>query len=227
VLTCFTNRMNLSGLVTRVYQCNGVGYGGGNVLRCSVKITNQFQGVKPKTPTAATVNQCNGSAPVTTGCRPFPATTTGAVITQCNKSSYGGGQEDFNCRASGTSTASLRVTVNQCNDSNYGGGSWLNCTASVTTQVLAAVSRPVATVAPTAHAPGGPAATPGLRDTNTDATPPSAGSTTPNLGAIWALAFGAGLLAMWAAVRRRADANERLDRQRIRVERTNPTQMDR
>lgn len=165
-LTCTTSEQILVGLVTAINQCNGVGYGGGNVLECSVAVTNTFVGVSPQAFSAATVNQCNGSAPDTTGCVPFPANTTGATITQCNNSSYGGGQEDFNCTASGTTTASLRVTVNQCNNSNYGGGSWLNCSASVT-NVLGAVtpsssaSGPVvpsgsAAVVPTGQATSGP-----------------------------------------------------------------------
>jgi len=81
-------------------------YGGGNVLECNVDVINNFFAVVPQAIGAATVNQCNGSAPDTTGCNPFPATTTNATITQCKQLSYGGGQEDFNCTASGTTTAS-------------------------------------------------------------------------------------------------------------------------
>jgi hypothetical protein len=33
-------------------------------------------------------------------------------------SSYGGGQEDFNCDACATTTASLSVTITHCNHSN-------------------------------------------------------------------------------------------------------------
>jgi hypothetical protein len=141
-LTCSTDAQNLVNLVTSVDQCNGVGYGGGNVLECDVDVINNFVGVTPAVVSAATVNQCNDSAPDTTGCNPFPASTTTATITQCNNSSYGGGQEDFNCIASGTTTASLNVLVNQCNDSNYGGGSWLNCSASLTNNVIPAAATP-------------------------------------------------------------------------------------
>ena len=140
MLTCSTDAEILVSLVTHVDQCNGVGYGGGNVLECSVSVINNFVGVTPQALSAATVNQCNASAPDTTGCNPFPATTTNATITQCNNSSYGGGQEDFNCTASGTTTSSLTVTVNQCNDSNYGGGSWLNCSASLLNNVISLVT---------------------------------------------------------------------------------------
>jgi hypothetical protein len=209
-LTCTTDQQNLATLVTRVYQCNGVGYGGGNVLECSVAVTNDFVGVTPQTVSAATVNQCVGSAPVTTGCNPFPATTSGATITQCNGSSYGGGQEDFNCIASGTTTASLAVTVNQCNNSNYGGGSWLNCSAGLAntvgpapTPVLPAqtalpTSMPVVT--PTA-APASPSPTP-LPPAPTAAGPHSVVPVTPKptlpptstVGAETTLPGGAGFL---------------------------------
>lgn len=167
-LTCSTDQRILTSLVTAVEQCNGVGYGGGNVLECSVEVINIFAGVTPQAITAATVNQCNGSAPDTSGCDPYPANTTNATITQCNNSSYGGGQEDFNCTAAGTTTASLRVTVTQCNDSNYGGGSWLNCSARLTNTTLglptptpapSEASAPVRTPAPSgAVAPNAPSA---------------------------------------------------------------------
>lgn len=160
-LTCSTDEQNLVGLVTHVKQCNGVGYGGGNVLECHVHVTTTFVGVTPQTPTAATVRQCNNSAPDTTGCDPFPATTTNATITQCNNSSYGGGQEDFNCLASGMTTSSLSVTVAQCNNSNYGGGSWLNCSTSLRVVVRPAGPTPTAkpTGAPPTTAPTAPNAT--------------------------------------------------------------------
>jgi hypothetical protein len=185
VLTCTSDRQNLSHLVTRVDQCNGVGYGGGNVLECSVDVINNFVGVTPQAIHSATVNQCNGSAPVTTGCNPFPATTTSATITQCNNSSYGGGQEDFNCDASGTATASLSLTVNQCNDSNYGGGSWLNCSASLDNNVIAAPTpTPTATstATPTATPTGAPTPTPTGAPTPTPTnapTPTPTGAPTP------------------------------------------------
>jgi hypothetical protein len=170
-LTCSTDEQVLVALVTSVDQCNGVGYGGGNVLECSVEVINTFLGVTPEALSAATVNQCNGSAPDTTGCDPFPASTTNATITQCNNSSYGGGQEDFNCIASGTTTASLSVTVDQCNDSNYGGGSWLNCSASLSNVLTSlATPTPAPTPAATVTPASGPSPAPGLPDTRTAET---------------------------------------------------------
>ena len=168
-LTCTTDTQNLVGLVTSVDQCNGVGYGGGNVLECSVDVITTFVGVTPQAVTAATVNQCNGSAPDTTGCNPFPASTTSATITQCNNSSYGGGQEDFNCDASGTTTASLSVTVHQCNNSNYGGGSWLNCAVTLTNMAGST------TLTPTPLAPAGSSSSPApsMPNTSTDGSVPT------------------------------------------------------
>jgi hypothetical protein len=180
-LTCTTDTANLVGLVTHVDQCNGVGYGGGNVLECSVNVVNEFVGVTPQAISAATVNQCNGSAPDTTGCDPFPANTTSATITQCDNSSYGGGQEDFDCTASGTTTASLSVTVNQCNDSNYGGGSWLTCSASVSNTVIGGASPSPTTPADDSTTPSG--STPPSTTTSTgggtpNPTPPATSTDT-------------------------------------------------
>lgn len=171
-LTCTTDAQTVASLVTAVDQCNEVGYGGGNVLECSVEVVNTFAGVTPAEITAATVNQCNGSATDTTGCTPFPATTTNATITQCNNSSYGGGQEDFICSAAGTTTATLNVTVNQCNNSNYGGGSWLTCSANVSNLVVApaVMPTPALTTSPV----------PGLPDTATE-VPFAAGNGIPSL----------------------------------------------
>lgn len=173
VLTCTTDEQILVNLVTHIDQCNGVGYGGGNVLECNVDVINNFIGVTPQVIGNATVNQCNGSAPVTTGCNPFPATTTNATITQCNNSSYGGGQEDFNCDASGTTTASLSVTVDQCNDSNYGGGSWLNCSASLTNNVVPLAPSPSPTTAPTGAPTTAPTVAPTGAPTGAPTTAPT------------------------------------------------------
>lgn len=179
-LTCSTDEQILTSLVTAVEQCNGVGYGGGNVLECSVEVSTTFVGVTPEAITAATVNQCNGSAPDTTGCDPYPAGTTSATITQCNNSSYGGGQEDFICTVDGTTSASLRVTVTQCNDSNYGGGSWLTCSASLTNGVIGLTAPTPGASAPTeSAAPAGSAAsTPGG---SAPPTPPGGASPAPGL----------------------------------------------
>jgi hypothetical protein len=169
-LTCATDEQNLSEIVTSVEQCNGVGYGGGNVLECSVSVINDFVGVTPATVTAATVNQCvvpQFEGLDKTGCDPYPATTTNATITQCNDSSYGGGQEDFICTASGTRTASLAIQIDQCNNSNYGGGSWLTCSTTITTRFNGQLVTPApgtiptppttSTVAPLTTAPAGTA----------------------------------------------------------------------
>jgi hypothetical protein len=174
-LTCSTDQQVLVNLVTRVDQCNEVGYGGGNVLECNVDVTTEWVGVNPQTVGSATVNQCNVpqfAGLDKTGCVPFPATTPNAAITQCNDSSYGGGQEDFNCTATGTSTTSLRVTVNQCNNSNYGGGSWLNCSADLSNQITA-----LPTPTPTPTLP--PTPTPTLPPTPTRTLPPTATPTLP------------------------------------------------
>ena len=47
VLVCASDEQILVNLVTHVDQCNGVGYGGGNVLECSVDVINNFLGVTP------------------------------------------------------------------------------------------------------------------------------------------------------------------------------------
>ena len=191
-LTCSTDEHDLVNLVTHVKQCNAVGYGGGNVLECSVDVTTNFVGVSPQAILDATVNQCNVpefAGLDKTGCDPFPATTTNATITQCNDSSYGGGQEDFNCLATGnTTSASLSVTVNQCNNSNYGGGSWLDCSATLDTNIV-----PLASPTPTATVTAAPptptlAPTPSLAPTPTVAATPTSAATptvapTPTLAA--------------------------------------------
>jgi len=186
-LRCATDTQSLGALVTRVYQCNGVGYGGGNVLECRVEVINNFVGVIPEPLRAVTVDQCVGSAPVTTGCSPYPATTTSAAITQCNGSSYGGGQEDFNCIAGGTTTASFTVTVEQCNGSNYGGGSWLNCSASLINNVVIDAATPTATPTdtPTATPTATPSATPTVTPTE---APTEAPTDTPGATPSFALA---------------------------------------
>ena len=202
-LTCSTDVQNLANLVTRVDQCNGVGYGGGNVLECTVDVRNTFVGVTPAAGSAATVNQCNGSAPDTTGCNPYPASTTNATITQCNNSSYGGGQEDFICTATGTTTASLEVTVNQCNDSNYGGGSWLTCTADLGNTVAAGAPTPTLTPSSSPATPSSPAipsASPGLPDTSVTG-PSSAALSGPLFGVVVAF-MSLATLGAWSALRR-------------------------
>jgi hypothetical protein len=197
-LTCTEDEQDLVNLVTHVDQCNEVGYGGGNVLECSVDVTTNFVGVSPQAILDATVNQCNVPQDAgldKTGCDPFPATTTNATITQCNDSSYGGGQEDFNCIATdSTTSASLSVTVNQCNNSNYGGGSWLNCSASLSTIVTVLETQPPTdaptsaptdspTDAPTSAPTDSPTDAPTGNPTDAPTSPPTiAPEVTPPLG---------------------------------------------
>ena len=47
-LTCTTDTQSLVNLVTSVNQCDGVGYGGGNVLECNVDVINNFFAVVPE-----------------------------------------------------------------------------------------------------------------------------------------------------------------------------------
>ncbi|MEA2633208.1 MAG: hypothetical protein QOE66_3427 [Chloroflexota bacterium] len=141
--SCTTRISNLTGLVTKVTQCNDSISGGGGTLRCSVRVTNQFVGVSPTT-TAASVNQCVGSATgggIKITCDPFPATTTGATITQCDGSANGGGLvKGSTCTATGTKASALSVRINQCNGSANGGGALIICSASITNVRVAAAS---------------------------------------------------------------------------------------
>ena len=172
---CTTQTTSLSSPVTAVTQCNDSINGGGGTLRCSVRVTNSFNGVSPGTATA-TVNQCVGSGGgITTGCDPFPATTTGATITQCNGSANGGTLVGLNCTATGTAASAQAVTINQCNGSANGGGALVICSASIVNEVLIAAATP--TVAPTA-APtvAAPTAAPTAVPTS---TPPASAPTPP------------------------------------------------
>lgn len=181
---CTTQTTSLSSPVTAVTQCNDSINGGGGTLRCSVRVTNSFNGVSPGT-TAATVNQCVGSGGgITTGCDPFPATTTGATITQCNGSANGGTLVGLNCTATGTAASAQAVTINQCNGSANGGGALVICSASIVNEVLIAAATP--TVAPTA-APtvAAPTAAPTAVPTS---TPPAPAPTPPATDTLMAAA---------------------------------------
>jgi hypothetical protein len=143
---CHTTTTDLTTPVTRVTQCNSSINGGGGTLRCSVKITNQLINTGGGS-IAATINQCVGSGGgITVGCDPFPATATGAAITQCNGSANGGTLVGLRCTASGSESASHRVTINQCNGAANGGGALVICSASISALALA-------TIPPTATAP--------------------------------------------------------------------------
>jgi hypothetical protein len=136
---CSTKTTTLGQRVTNVTQCNGSINGGGETLRCSVNVTNDFVGLSPGA-TAATVNQCVGSGSITTGCDPFPATTSGATITQCNGSAGGGTLVQLTCHATGTKSSAAGVTINQCNGSANGGGALVICSANVTNRGISSFS---------------------------------------------------------------------------------------
>lgn len=152
---CSTTVTNLTQPVSAVTQCNNSINGAGGTLRCSVQVTNDFVGLSAGA-TAATVNQCVGSAGgggITIECIPFPATTTGATITQCNGSANGGGLvESSTCTATGTKSAAHGVTINQCNGSANGGGALIICSASISNRA-GPILPPTDTLAPT-DAPG-------------------------------------------------------------------------
>jgi hypothetical protein len=136
---CTTKTWLMNRLVTRVNQCNDSINGGGGTLRCSVHVTNNYVGSKPKTP-AATVNQCVGSGGgITKNCDPFPATTTGAAITQCNGSANGGTLVGLRCSATGTRAVG-GVRINQCNGSANGGGALVICSASIVNRVVSSAT---------------------------------------------------------------------------------------
>jgi hypothetical protein len=165
--SCKTTHWNMNRLVTRVNQCNDSINGGGGTLRCSVRVTNNFVGVKPGS-SSATKNQCVGSGGgITTGCDPFPATTTGATITQCNGSANGGTLVRLKCTASGSKSSSVSVRINQCNGSANGGGALVICSANITNHVLAASST---ATTPTSNS-GSTGTSGGLPPTDTASTP--------------------------------------------------------
>ncbi|MEX1173117.1 MAG: hypothetical protein WEG56_10960 [Chloroflexota bacterium] len=195
---CTTTTEVLTEPVTVVDQCNDATNGGGGTLRCSVDITNVYEGLSP-TITAATVNQCVGSGDgFTTGCDPFPATTTGATITQCNGSANGGTLVELTCTATGTQASGFLVTINQCNDSTNGGGGLVICSADITDNVIAA---PTPTPTPT-DTPAGPVT---LTQPPTDAMPAAPAQGSPSLAVTWVvLLTGLFSLALLAITRRRA-----------------------
>jgi hypothetical protein len=156
---CNDTTTSLTSPVTTVDQCNYSITGAGNVIRCSVVVTTNFTGVSPgATPTS--LWQCDGSGAsgvvgVNIHCNPFPATTSGAAITQCNGSANGGTlvtPEGLTCVATGTMSSALPVTINQCNNSANGGGEVVNCSATVTNNVV--TPRSSSTAPPTSTASG-------------------------------------------------------------------------
>jgi hypothetical protein len=168
---CTTTTDVLTEPVTAVTQCNDATNGGGGTLRCSVDVTNNFDGVDPAA-TAATVNQCVGSGDgITTGCDPFPATTTGATITQCNGSANGGTLVELTCTATGTASSAFGVTINQCNGSTNGGGGLVICSANIENN--AAAPSPAPSPAPSAGATAGAPTQPPTDTLSTDVLPGS------------------------------------------------------
>src|SRR5450756_2179943 len=174
--------------VTAVTQCNYSINGGGGTLRCSVKVTSNFYGVSPGA-TAATVNQCVGSAGgggIKIVCDPFPATISGATITQCNGSANGGGLvASSTCTATGTMASALGVKINQCNNSANGGGALIICSASVANNIVSGTPPGApgagASASAGAAASGSKGSTVTLTPTSTISDSPSNSSTTPLL----------------------------------------------
>ncbi|MBM7026646.1 hypothetical protein, partial [Clavibacter zhangzhiyongii] len=129
-------------IITAVDQCNGVANGGGSNVICTVDITNNIVG--ESTTTAATVNQCVGSATDGaaggTACAPV-SNTTNADVTQCNGSGNGGGAAGrVICTVpTSTVTSALLVQVDQCNGSGNGGGATVTCSTDITNFVTAVV----------------------------------------------------------------------------------------
>lgn len=182
-------------LVTHVAQCNGSDNDSAHPITCDVTITNNISagahGAKPVT--AATVNQCVGSAKGGGGslvCDPEPATTTGATVTQCNGSGNGGGGT-VNCAVSSSSRISpaIPISVNQCNGTGNPGGSVVTCRTAITTHITAAV--------PTGPSPSA-SATPTPVPTSTFRAPPTTietgGGSTAGLRDGGLLAVGVALL---------------------------------
>jgi hypothetical protein len=150
-------------LVTDITQCNGSDNDAAHPISCTVNVTNNISvntpGAAPVT--AATVNQCVGSAQGgggTVNCSPFPATTSGATVTQCNGSANGGGGT-VDCAVGSASTVApaVPVRVNQCNGTGNPGGTVLTCRTTITTNITAAAG---GTPTPTATASTSATATP-------------------------------------------------------------------
>jgi hypothetical protein len=175
-------------LVTAVHQCNNAGNGGGSTLTCTVHITNNI--TSSAGVTAATVNECVGSADGIGGakvtCNPFPASTTGADVTQCNGSANGGTLVGLSCSVSTDSTrsAALPVSVNQCNGSDNGGGSKVTCRVFITNNVTAPATAPGATPSPAGSTPPGQTGTTGTTPGQTGTTGTTPGDTTTPGGGI-------------------------------------------
>ena len=201
-----------------VNQCNGSINGGGGVLRCSVKVTNNFVGLDPGA-TAATVNQCIGSGAggivgANIHCDPVQATTS-AAVTQCNGSANGltlTSPVGLTCTVTGTMSSALPVTIYQCNGSTNGGGALIICSTNITNAVITAAASASATPtasataaastpAPTPAVTATPAVTPAHTSTVGDISSPN--STLPLLPLLL-MGFAGTALAIFVAKQRRS-----------------------
>jgi hypothetical protein len=143
-----TNVTTSTDIVTSISQCNSSARGGGGTLRCHVDIINNIAMGGAASASTASVSQCNGNQPDGLGtaphtCSPVANSGSGATIFQCNNRTGNGGglvtvaPEFSHCTASGTSSASLPVTVNQCNeDAADGGGGRVSCSTTITNNVI-------------------------------------------------------------------------------------------
>jgi hypothetical protein len=228
-------------IVTSVNQCNGSNNDTGQLITCTVTITNNISsGTTAAHPvTAATVNQCVGSATGgggTVNCDPFPATTTGATVTQCNGSATGGGGT-VHCTVAPESVVSpaVPVTVNQCNGTGNAGGSVVTCFVRILTHITpaattttgttttgtttkakaAAAAKAKAAAAAKARAAAARAAAAGQVSNQVSQVPSggvaTGGGSTSGLQDRWLLLAGAGLLTVSAgsALRSRRARHER------------------
>ena len=141
-------------LVTSVTQCNASDNDAAHPITCRVSITNNISADTPgaRPVTAATVNQCVGSATGgggTVNCDPFPATTTGATVTQCNGSGNGGGGTVHCTVPPSTISAAIPIRVNQCNGTGNPGGSVVTCSTTIQTNITPAAPPPTSSTSTT------------------------------------------------------------------------------
>ena len=191
----FTTRS--TSLVTKVTQCNGSDNDAAHPITCNVTIRNNISAdaARARPVTAATVNQCVGSAGGGGGsvnCNPFPASTTGATVTQCNGSANGGGGT-IACSVGTASKVSraIPITVNQCNGTGNPGGSTVTCRTTLTTNITAARSATAtATATPRSTSTASPAQVSRVPGGGVQA----GGGSTAGVQDVGLLAVGGGLL---------------------------------
>lgn len=192
-----TFKTSSTSLVTNVAQCNGSDNDAAHRINCDVVITNNISANTPGAQplTAATVNQCVGSAAGgggTVDCNPFPATTTGATVTQCNGSGNGGGGT-VHCAVAPASlvSAAIPVTVNQCNGTGNPGGSVVTCRTTIVTNIAAVTPTPTPTAPPIATPTAAAGATTGAQVTQVPSGSVSSGDGSTSGG-------GSGAQTLWA-----------------------------